>query len=222
MPALTPRNEWSGRIKELERTQSRISDLIDFPQKDQQRTNFCWFNGPVQAANMALRIANVPFKEWSAASGACLITNYQNVGGWGIDAVKALATTGVCTVDLWPNAAIDRKYDTPASRADRANHQVLEWIDVPCNGLDAIMTCLLQPWAGTGGFDAWSHEVAICDPVEPSPGVFGLRVRNSWGQWGDVNQNGVDGFKVLLEGDYGWPSDFQAVRVADDGQRAAS
>ena len=217
MPALIPRSEWSDRIKELEAKQERISDLIDFPQYDQARTNFCWCDGPCQAANTAQRIAGIPFTQFSSASVACIVNGFQNEGGWGIDAVKFLAETGACSVDLWPNAVISRQYDNAASKADRANHRVLTFIDVPCTGLDAIASCLLQPWPCTVGIDAMGHEMEACDLVEVEPDVFSIRCRNSWnsdGGWGDVNKNGVDGFTVLTQEQVQSISDCQAIMVA--------
>lgn len=208
-----PRDEWHDRVAEMERTQSRISDLIDFEAKNQLRTNFCWGNGPCQGLDTVRRIEGSPFVESSAASVCCKINGYVNQGGFGADAVHFLANTGACSVALWPNTAISRAYDTPASQADRANRQAVAWIDVPARDFDALATCLLLRRPCPVGYNWWSHEVLACDLVEISPNVWGIRIRNSWGQWGDTNKWGQYGFSVLSEAK-GTPDDCQAIEVA--------
>ena len=51
---------------------------------------------------------------------------------------------------------------------------------------DQLATCLLSGIPVAIGLNWWSHEVTAMDLVETSPGVFGVRIWNSWGDgWED-------------------------------------
>jgi len=208
-----PRSEWPERIRRMEQLRARVSDHCDFPCRDQGRTNFCWANGPCAALDMARRVAGLPFEETSAASVACKITGFRNIGGWGIDAIRYLAQHGGVSSRLWPNDAIDRRYDTPDANADRPRRQVVEWWDVPPRDFDWLATLCLLGIPCPVGYIRWAHEVTACDLVEVSPGRFGIRIRNSWGRWGSQNTCGQWGFAVLSESE-ATPDECLAVRVA--------
>jgi hypothetical protein len=211
MPPKIPRGDWPAMIEEMDAKWMWATDRIRWKSRDQNGTNFCWANGPCTAGEIQAAKQNIPYIEWSAASLACKINGYVNQGGWGSEAIKYLLETGACSVDLWPNTAINRKYDTAASQADRAHHKVLEWIDVPSDDFDALATCLLLGYACAVGYNWWRHEVCACRLVKTGSNSYGVEIRNSWGDWGSANRHGVMGFSVLSESK-GTPDDCQAVR----------
>lgn len=214
LPTIIDRSEWPDRIAEMDRIRGWGTNRIVWPARNQQRTNYCWFNGPCLAAEVAAALQGLPHAEWSAASGACIVKSFRNQGGFGADAVAFLVKPGVCSTDLWPNAAIDRDYDTNEADADRVNHRVREWIDVPTDrqAFAAGTTCLLLGYALAVGYNWWRHEVAAVRVVQLGRDSYGWEIRNSWGDdWGSKNEHGVGGFSVLEEGKAA-PDDCQAVR----------
>lgn len=52
----------------------------------------------------------------SATSLAAKITNYQNRGWWAAAAIEGSKKLGISTLQYWPDAAIDRRYDTAEQR----------------------------------------------------------------------------------------------------------
>lgn len=185
-------------------------------EKDQNGTNYCWSNGPSNALDIARMVQGGVYQETSAASVACIIKKYQNIGGWGVEAIKYMAEVGPCSVDLWPNAAISRGYDTEESLADRANHKVAEWIDVPPDDLEALVSCLLPPHClpCAVGYDWWGHEVCAVALKNLSKTSIAGVIFNSWENvgWGYKNEHGVRGFGDLSESKF-TPDDCQAVRI---------
>jgi hypothetical protein len=110
---LIPRSEWDDRIADMERTKSRISDLMiqgGLKSLDQNGTNYCWANGPTTAVEAIRCVAGQPYVKLSPASVAAPIKNYRNQGGWGSEALEYIVEHGICTVDLWPANAISRQY----------------------------------------------------------------------------------------------------------------
>jgi hypothetical protein len=212
---IIPRSEWSARLKEQIERKARVSDFCKFPAFNQGRTNYCWYNGPAQCGTTSRVIQGLPYVRLSSASGACLVKGYANRGGYGMEACRHMATVGVCREDLWPNAAIDRRYDTDASRLDRLNFMLQEYIDADALSgkmFDICMTMALLTIPGAPAYNWWGHLVMQADGVEIEPGSFGLRIRNSWSEtWGAKNDYGYGGFQVYREGK-GTPSDCQFIR----------
>lgn len=206
-----PRSEWPARIKGMTDNWAWPMDWMSFEPKDQDGTNFCWINGPVQGLDTVRVMQGLPFVEGSAASGACLINGYVNQGGWGIEACEFMLKTGCCSVKYWPNTAINRQYDNAASKADRPFRKVVTFYDL--DSIDEVISCLLLGHPVAVGYNWWSHEVVAVAVVDLGGGSYGLVIRNSWGDWGDNNRHGVAGFSVLT-GSKMVPDDAQAIVLA--------
>lgn len=196
---LIPRSEWDDRIAFKERNKARISDMLDaagVPSTDQNGTNYCWFFGVVGACQARRAVAGLPFVPLSPACGAAQIKNFRNQGGWVNDAVEWMVEHGVCSTDIWPQAAINRKYLTDESVKQAERFKLLEWDDIEENDFDAMMSELLadDPIPCPLGLDWWGHLIFACDGVRLGANKYGVRIRNSWGaDYGD------NGYAILEE-----------------------
>jgi hypothetical protein len=208
---LIPRSEWEPRIKEMEETQSRISDLVKFhniPCKDQAQTNYCWINAPCYLVELTRMLMGLEYVELSPASGGARIKNFRNQGGWGEEALTHIAEYGLNTVKDWPaNAWNNRRLDTAASRESALRFRVTEWMELQPRNMDEVMSCLLHRLPGASGLNWWGHEVSYEDPlwIDNAPAVG---IRNSWGKrWGE------DGYGIL-QGERAKPDDYVVPRQA--------
>jgi hypothetical protein len=200
---------WIDIIEQKEKTNSRVSDVLlgaGLPSKDQGQTNFCWVNGPLGAVEATRVINGLPYIELSPASVACKINNFQNQGGWGIDACKYIAEHGPCEASDWPCNTISRKYDTAAANEKRGKHILTEWGDLEPKNEDVLMSCSLSDLPMAAGYNWFGHETYIVEPVYLGSGVFGFRSRNSWS-----DKYGYRGFYITV-GKRRLPDDCQVLR----------
>lgn len=207
---LIDRSEWQARIKEMEETKTRISDLIrrrKSPCKNQERTNFCWMNSPVRCTEIVRMQQNEPQIVLSPASGACLVTGFRNVGGWGRDALAWIVLHGLNEVQDWPANAIDQKYATPGNKAKAMANRIVEWTELRPRNIDQLMSMLLRRIPVACGYNWWGHETTAVDPVWLDGGPA-TRNENSWGpSYGD-------GGLFILQGQRMLPDDAVAPRTA--------
>lgn len=178
-------------------TNRDIADLFGIPIYDQNGTNFCWMNAVIKAMLYTMAKSGQPVVQLSAASVACLITNFQNRGGWGGDAIEGLKTKGGVPVEFWPNNAINRKYDTPENNARRLPFHAIECMELERYNLDQLRSVLTDGWTVPAGLDWWGHEILITD-YDPTD-VYDFD--NSWGtRWGDRGRGSLSPKKA--QGDY--------------------
>lgn len=210
---LIPRSEWPGRIEEMEKTKTRLSDLCtqaDLNCLDQNGTNYCWANAPVHCVEILRVVSGQPKIYLSPASVAAPIKNYSNSGGWGSQALDYIIKHGICPVDMWPPNARKRDLDNETSRARRKDFMVSEWYDLKDRGTDQMITCLLLRIPVAVGYNWWGHEVTAVDPVWRD-GKIAIRIRNSWGMsYGDRGYAVLTGNKMI-------PDDAVAPRVTNVG-----
>lgn len=185
--SLIPESDWRGLIEEQEATQSSITHLSDaagVQVKDQNGTKYCWINATVHAYEIARAQAGLPLIKFSPASVGAPIKNYSNVGGYGIEGLSYVIRNGVVPESLWPANAIDPRYDTAESRAERAKHKVTEWWEIPAGNFEALATALLLNHPVSAGYQWWGHQIT-CVRLVYRDGQFMVEIDNSWGrQWG--------------------------------------
>lgn len=207
---LIPRSEWTGMIEQMEKDKSRLSDIIiqsGIKSKDQNGTNYCWFNANVTAYE-AWRAANgMPYINFSPASGAAPIKGFRNSGGWGGEGNEWLVEKGIVPVEYWPANAISRQYYTEDNKKLALNYRVAEFTDVQSRNFNQLATLLLLRIPVCIGLNWWSHEVCAIDLVATGNNQFGVRFRNSWG-----DSYGDHGFSILTESK-ATPDDAVAPRV---------
>ena len=194
---LIPRSEWTDRIEEMERTKTRLSDIVlqaGVPSMDQDQTNYCWTNALVTAIHAIRARQGLPYIPLSAASVAAPIRGFTNEGGWGTEALEFIIKNGICDEGIWPKNAIARKYYTDAAKANALLYRITEWNDLPPGVFDYVMTCCLLRKPVPIGLSWWGHEVCAFDGVVLGKMKFGIRPRNSW-----TDAYGDRGFFVLTE-----------------------
>ena len=189
-----PRDEWDERIEELERTKSLLTDLEAYrkvPVLDQKKTNYCWCYGAVAGIMARSAAQGTAIPDLSAASAAAKIKNYQNVGGWGGEAIAGIKKFGVSTLEHWPNAAIDPQYDTHEQQLNAKQHMAVEFEELNPKSFDEVMSCLLLGFPVPAGLLWWGHLVCFMDPLIIKPGQYGVRFKNSWGAKWEKNGHGI-------------------------------
>ncbi len=210
---LIPSSDWQGMIQEMEERKTRLSDRIaqvGLPCKDQQQTNFCWINAPTHCVEIVRVKQNQKMVILSPASAGGPIKNFRNVGGWGKEGLEYIVENGLVPVENWPANAIDKRYYTEANKAIALNYRVVEWWELRPKTLAEVMSCLLRRIPIAVGYNWWSHEVSLVDPVWTN-GAPGGRLRNSWGMsW---PKPGASGYSIL-QGSKLLPDDAVAPRTA--------
>lgn len=207
---LIPREQWKERLEEMERkkaTLPQICDRVQLGVKNQGRTNYCWINAPVHALEIVRVIENQPKVSLSPASVGAIIKNFQNVGGWGSEGLRFLAEKGCVPSSLWPDTAIDRKYNTAEANAERQKYRVTEWWELKPRNFEELATCLLMNVPVAVGYNWWGHEVTAVS-LTYKGGDFGIVIDNSWGPGWENNGRGV------LLGKKALPDDAVCPRVA--------
>lgn len=212
--ALIPRSEWSARIKEQEATKSRLSDVRNaadngkpFVNLDQGQVGYCWAHSTVHCVMVSRAVNNQPFVPLSAYAVAAIIKRGRDEGGWCGLSAQFCRENGVPAQKYWPQGDRSLSNDTPEMRANAALHKVTEdWVDLarPVHSqnltFDQVATCLLAGVPCAVDFDWWGHSVCALDLVEPEPGSFGLRILNSWKNWGDNGTGILKGSKAIPVG----------------------
>lgn len=212
---LIPQSEWSARIKEMEQTKSRLSDIRrnargngrHFEALDQNGQGYCWAYAATGGVMLLRAAANMPYVRLSAHAIACKIKNFRDEGGWGALALEYIINHGVPSVEAWKEKSMDRSNDRPETWVDAAGNKVTEsWMDLEAPIYDRdmtfaqMMTCLLNRMPVICDFNWWGHAVVAMDPVEVERGSFGVRILNSWkDSWGDLGEGVLRGNKAIAD-----------------------
>lgn len=193
-----PPEQWDEKIKEMETNKTRISDMLllkKIESKNQAQTNFCWTAAVIGAAE-ALRVRmNQIHVKLSIASVAAQVKRYNNVGGWGGEALEQVIKVGIVPEVLWPGTYWrDAKYWTPEAQKQAALYRVDRWFELQNRNFRQLMSCVLNRIPVPIGLNWWGHEVYACDGVILGPRQYGIRIRNSWS-----DDYGYLGFAVLTQ-----------------------
>lgn len=176
---LIPQSEWAERIRDMEATKSRLSDIRDRGDKgspikslDQNGQGYCWAYSSTSAVMLTRAANNQPYVRLSAHAVACMIKNYRDEGGWCGLSAKFYRERGCPSVEFWPEKSMSRANDTPETWANAAQHKITEdFVDLTREVYDQnltfaqAITCLLSRIPCPMDFNHWSHSVCGCDPV---------------------------------------------------------
>jgi hypothetical protein len=212
---LIPKSEWSERIKDQATYKARLSDVRNIaadgrmmPNLDQARSNYCWSHSITHAVMLQRAVANEPYVPLSAYAVAATIMKGANDGGWCGLSAKFAREKGIPSQAVWPQGQFNyRAYDKPETWADAARHQVTEdFADLTRDVYDQnltftqLATCLLSGIPCAVDFNWWGHSVCAMDLVEVEPGSFGIRILNSWSNWGENGTGILRGGKEIPDG----------------------
>lgn len=199
---LAPVGEWQARIEEMDATKTRLSDMIlkhGIPPHDQDGIPYCWIHGPTGAVEVVRTcIQNQPFVALSATSAGCIIKNFRKEGGWGKEGLEFIANRGVVPQSMWPENKLQKSYDTPANWEEAKKHVCTEWWELKPRNNHELISCLLHRIPVAVGYNWWGHEVYACDAVWKNNTVV-IRIRNSWGNWGDKGFGLLEGSKMTAD-----------------------
>lgn len=208
--AIIPRSEWSDRIKEMEATKSRISDMRNnFPSLDQGQVGYCWAHSTTHTVMLVRAINNQPYVPLSAYAVAATIKKGADEGGWGGLSAQFAREKGIPSQAKWPQGDRNyRNYDKPEVWTDAALHKITEdWVDLTRDvydqnlTFDQLITCLLLRIPCVVDFNWWGHSVCAMDAVEIERGSYGIRILNSWSDsWGDRGTGVLQGNKAFPDG----------------------
>jgi hypothetical protein len=180
-----PRAEWKERIEKRDREKAWPKDhktrTNRFTSLDQDGTNYCWANGPVQAVHYVRAMQNHPHIPLSPASVAAPIKGYRNVGGWGSEALRYIIEYGIAPQSLWPPNAIARRYNTDRVQVERLKFRVLEWCELRNRDFDQLVSAIMYGFPVAVGYNWWGHEVMACAVAQRGRDEFVVDIDNSWG-----------------------------------------
>lgn len=231
MPMI-PMEEWPERIRDMEASKSRISDIYArgnngqrIPSLDQGSFGYCWSYSTTACIQMVRSICNMPFVPLSGHSMACVIKNFKDEGAWGCLSLDFAKERGAMPQNLWPQGndprSMSHANDTPANWEIAKSFRVVEgWLDLKPAVYDRDMsaqqvaTALLSRIPVIGDYNHWGHSVAVMDLVDVYPNRsnrdpmrYGVRLKNSWtDRWG-TNGEGI------LKDSKAWPNGGAAPRV---------
>jgi hypothetical protein len=209
---LIPRSEWSERIKEMESNKSRLSDIRMrgdagrmIPSLNQTDVPYCWSHGPVAAVILMRAVMNLPYVPLSAYGVGYTIKRGAMEGAWGALAVDFIKDRGIPTAADWPHKSARMRPDSDPIWQKAKEYRITQgWVELQAPvydrdlSFDQVMTCLLNRIPVCADFNFWGHHVVLLDPVEVSPGQFGVRLWNSWGdQWENNGMAVLTGRKAI-------------------------
>lgn len=213
---LVPWDEIPDRIAELERTKSRLSDIYKHPSLDQNGQGYCWFYSGTACIQVLRERNNQPYQRLSAHSGAWVIKNGRDQGGWGAQGLDFQRERGVMPITHWPEKSMDgRQYNTPANWEVAKEYRVTEGfvdLDPPQYDRDLsahqVISCLLNRVPVIGDFNWWGHSVAMLDVVDlypnkskSDPRRYGTNILNSWtDRWGTQGRGILKDSKAFPDG----------------------
>lgn len=166
------------------------------PSRDQGQSSFCWAHSTVGALLLARARQNLPYADLSAYAIACIIKNFQNMGGYGLQSLKWVAEFGCPTSDLWPQKSMNHANVNPLMFANALNNRIAQWYDLEPRNKSQLITCLLLGIPVVCDFHWWGHSVVASDLVSLNP--FRIRIWNSWGdKWSKMGMGILEGAKAI-------------------------
>lgn len=212
---LIPRSEWSARIKEMEETKSRISDVRNrmgpnggpIPYLNQGSYGYCWAHSTTHAVMLMRALQGQPYVPLSAFAVAATIKNGRNEGGWGALSLEFAINRGIPSQKFWPQGSANVGNGTQACWDDAAKHKPTEdWQDLTKQvyfrnlTFDQVMTLLLSRIPVIGDFNWWQHSIVLMNPVEVERNSFGIGFLNSHENFGDNGYAVLRGDRAIPDG----------------------
>lgn len=189
--AMVPREEWNERIEEMDRKKMWLDDLVDDmidrgewtgPRVLNQRNlPYCWVFGVTYSIMLTRAKQGEKYIPLSPTSVGAKVKNFRAVGGWGSEAMAYIREHGLVPQELWPETALDRKYDTTEADASRKHFKCDEWWRLQPRNMDQLISCLLQNIPVAVAFNWWSHLVCATRVYRIGENTYAIGISNSWG-----------------------------------------
>ncbi len=204
---LIPEQDWPKWIARQEQDQSSCQHFRNIgmngqliPSRDQNGKSYCWMHSGVSCALIARARQGLPYADLSAYAGACMIKNYRDEGGNGIDGIEFQVDRGIPTSQFWPQKSMSRSNDNPATWANAALHKIGKFLE--CSSDDRtrrlqVATASLLGYPVIADYNWWSHSVMFARLLSAIKG----RIWNSWSD--DWSENGMGD----LAENHMWPDD---------------
>lgn len=200
---LIPEVEWKERYEEIKAKNRLLSTFCKWATAklgvkwlNQNPTNYCWCYAVVQIVMLLKLLQNDTYRRLAPASVACLIKDFQNVGGWGSEALEFISTDGVADEEHWPQPTAmeaikqGRKY-VESSRDNASLTKIKAWWRIKT--LNEKMSCLLRRIPVASGYLRIGHEMASIDPYFSDRGEPGCYDLDSY-----ASKNGEHNAKIML------------------------
>lgn len=203
---LIPRSEWPDRIREMEKTRTRLSDICDdggLKTKNQQRTSFCHAFSPAYAIEAVRAMMGLPYVEMSPSSIANPITNYRDRGQWIGEDLQQIIDVGCASVDFVPQTCVGRSCFKSGWEANAAKYKVTECWRLEPRNFDQVGTLLLSRTPICVGYNFWKHAVTLLDLILLPNGSYAVLLQNSWGEgWSNKGRGILSGNKMIPDEAY--------------------
>lgn len=199
--------EMKERLAELTRKELLFSQLAKrLHQKhglvwnNQDPSNFCWVYAPTNCCQLLLCIQGEKPRRLSPQSVGAPIKKYQNVGGWGSQALKYMIDNGVADHEHWPcDDPVDsirngRKY-FEGSRENAAQTKVTGWWEITT--LQEKLSAIFRGHPVASGYGWMGHEMSSVDPFLDKNGQWGTREMDHYGRNGMFNERVIVGNRAV-------------------------
>lgn len=209
---LIPKSEWIPRIRDRKKYKTGLRDSIFKrgkigPVKDQNGQGYCWFYSVTRSVEYARAIMGLDYVPLSAHSGACVIKNFQNQGGWCGLAAQFIREKGIVPESLWPAKSMSRSYNTEENWKEAEKYKIVEdYVDLTKPVYDQnipyeyVVSCLLQNIPVVLDYNWWGHSVLGVD-LEEIDGQEAIDIDNSWTPgWGDNGTARLQGSRRVPDG----------------------
>ena len=214
---LIPQSDWDAYFDEQEAQQSSLEHLYlsgpnggpAFKNLDQNGLGDCWSFSTGHAIMMDMLKRGRKLVRLNPHATAVILKQLN--GGWCGMSAKFGRERGYAPEGngpgQWPGHSRDRRYDTPALRAEMAKYKIEEeWTDLTRQVYDQnltmaqVATCGFNNIPGPRDYNWWSHSVLGVRWVRIERGDWGQLILNSWPNWGRHGLAVLRGNKAVCNG----------------------
>lgn len=202
---LVPWQEMPALIAEKVSKKTLTSDIRlampggPFTNLDQGNSNYCWAYASVHALMICRMLSSLPTVYLSGHAVGYKIKGGRNQGGWSAHSAEFIMRNGVPSVNAWPAQSWSASLNNETTWNEAKKYRFAEgFIDLDSPHYDRdlsfqqVLTLLIWNIPCPVDFNWQGHAVCAVDPVDAFPNLpatdpnrYGVRILNSWKNWGD-------------------------------------
>jgi hypothetical protein len=170
-----------------------------FTNLDQGNSNFCWAYASTHAMMICRMLASLPTIYLSGHAVGYKIKGGRNQGGWSAHSAEFIMKNGVPSVNAWPAQSWSSSLNNDTTWNEAKKYRFAEgFIDLDAPEYDRdlsfqqLLTLLIWNIPCPIDLNWWGHAILAVDPVDAFPNLpatdpsrYGVRILNSWKNWGD-------------------------------------